>query len=84
VHLNELSPPEARGAFPGYAYQVGNLLASGNAVWQAQIAEARHDNYGVALAAVAVAGALAVAALTLFGPERRDVAFGSASPSERA
>jgi SHS family lactate transporter-like MFS transporter len=82
VHLNELAPPEARGAFPGYAYQVGNLLASGNAVWQAQIAEAHHDNYGLALAVVAVVGAVAVAALTILGPERRDVAFGVAATNE--
>jgi SHS family lactate transporter-like MFS transporter len=77
VHLNELSPADARGAFPGYAYQVGNLLASGNAVWQAQIAESRHNDYGLAMAVVAVAAAIAVALLTLFGPERRDVAFGA-------
>jgi MFS transporter, SHS family, lactate transporter len=82
VHLNELAPPEARGAFPGYAYQVGNLLASGNAVWQAQIAEAHHDNYGLALAVVAVVGAVAVAALTILGPERRDVAFGVAATND--
>ncbi len=29
VHLNELSPDEVRGTFPGFAYQLGNLLASG-------------------------------------------------------
>ena len=75
AHLNELSPPDARGAFPGYAYQVGNLLASGNAVWQAQIAEARGDDYSFALALVAGAVAVVIAALTLFGPERRDVDF---------
>ena len=28
VHLNELSPDEARGTFPGFVYQLGNLLAS--------------------------------------------------------
>lgn len=82
VHLNELSPADARGSFPGYAYQVGNLLASGNAVWQAQIAEARHNDYGLALAVVAVASVLAIAAITLFGPERRDVAFGAAAKAE--
>jgi SHS family lactate transporter-like MFS transporter len=76
VHLNELSPKDSRGAFPGYVYQVGNLLASGNAVWQAQIAESRHDNYGLAMAVVAGAAAIAIAAFTLFGPERRGVAFG--------
>jgi len=78
VHLNELAPADARGSFPGYAYQVGNLLASGNAVWQAQIAEARHNDYGLALAVVAIASVLAIAAITAFGPERRDVAFGKA------
>jgi len=77
AHLNELSPPEQRGAFPGYAYQVGNLLASGNAVWQAQIAESRHDNYGLALAAVAACAAIAIAVITLFGPERRGTSFGA-------
>jgi SHS family lactate transporter-like MFS transporter len=75
AHLNELSPSDARGAFPGYAYQVGNLLASGNAVWQAQIAEARHNDYALALAIVAAAGAVAIAAWTIFGPERREAHF---------
>ena len=28
AHLNELSPPEARGTFPGVVYQLGNLLAA--------------------------------------------------------
>lgn len=79
VHLNELAPADARGAFPGYAYQVGNLLASGNLVWQAQIAEAHHNNYGVAMAAVAGVAALAVAAFTLLGPERRGVKFEAAN-----
>ena len=75
VHLNELSPPDARGAFPGFAYQLGNLLASGNAVWQAQIAEARGDNYGLAMAVVAGVVALVIAAVTFLGPERRGIDF---------
>ena len=29
AHLNELSPPEVRGTFPGFVYQFGNLLAAG-------------------------------------------------------
>ncbi len=78
AHLNELAPDDARGAFPGYAYQVGNLLASGAAVWQAQIAEARHNDYGLALALVAGAAAVAIAVWTIFGPERRAAAFGEA------
>ena len=31
VHLNELSPDTARGTFPGFVYQLGNLIASVNA-----------------------------------------------------
>jgi MFS transporter, SHS family, lactate transporter len=79
VHLNELSPADARGAFPGYAYQLGNLLASGNAVWQAQIAEARGDDYSLALALVAGVVAVVIAAVSVFGPERRDVDFAARS-----
>jgi MFS transporter, SHS family, lactate transporter len=81
AHLNELSPADARATFPGYAYQVGNLLASGNAVWQARLAEARHDDYGLALALVAVGSIIAVIILVAAGPERRDIAFGGTGPS---
>jgi len=28
AHLNELSPPEIRATFPGFVYQLGNLLAA--------------------------------------------------------
>ena len=80
VHLNELSPSDARGAFPGYAYQVGNLLASGNAVWQVQLAESQHNNYGLAMAAVAVAAAVVIGLITMFGPERRGVSFVAEAP----
>jgi SHS family lactate transporter-like MFS transporter len=31
VHLNELSPDDARGTFPGFVYQLGNLIAPVNA-----------------------------------------------------
>jgi predicted MFS family arabinose efflux permease len=41
VHLNELSPSDVRGTFPGFTYQLGNLLASVNATLQADYA-ARH------------------------------------------
>jgi SHS family lactate transporter-like MFS transporter len=78
AHLNELSPNAARGAFPGFVYQLGNLLASGCGVWQAQIAEARGDNYGFALAVVCGAVALVIVALTVFGPQRQDADFTAA------
>jgi MFS transporter, SHS family, lactate transporter len=75
VHLNELSPALVRGMFPGFAYQLGNLLASRNAVFQARIAESNGDNYGLALAIVGGAAAVAVVIWTAFGPERRSVDF---------
>jgi SHS family lactate transporter-like MFS transporter len=82
VHLNELAPADARGAFPGYAYQVGNLIASGNAVWQARIAETHHNNYGLAMAVVAAAAAVVIAVVTILGPERRNAIF--AGPAKTA
>ncbi len=75
VHLNELSPDAARGTFPGLAYQLGNLIASGNAVIQAGIAESRGDNYGLALALVAGSVAVILALLALFGPEKTGVSL---------
>ena len=38
VHLNELSPPEYRGTFPGLAYQLGNFAAAYAAQQQAWLA----------------------------------------------
>ena len=75
AHLNELSPNEVRGTFPGFAYQLGNFLASGNAIIQASIAERRGGDYGTALAIVAAIMAVAIAFLTAVGPEARGVAF---------
>lgn len=75
VHLNELAPGRARGTFPGFAYQLGNLAASWNVVFQTSIAESRHDDYGLALALFAGGAALVVALWTWFGPERRNVDF---------
>jgi SHS family lactate transporter-like MFS transporter len=71
VHLNELAPSDARGAFPGYVYQLGNLLASGLVVGQAQLAKSRGGDYGFALAATAGVVALSIALLVGFGPEKR-------------
>jgi len=73
AHLNEISPAELRGTFPGFTYQFGNMLAAGNATIQAALATAFMLNYGVALAIVAGAGALALCVLTFFGVEGRAV-----------
>ena len=78
VHLNELSPDAARGTFPGFVYQLGNLLASVNATLQATLAEHFGGNYGLALAIVAGTVAIIIAALTAAGTEAKGVAFGEA------
>jgi SHS family lactate transporter-like MFS transporter len=73
AHLNELSPPEARGTFPGTVYQLGNFIASSNAVLQAKFAETHGNNYALALASVAFAAALAITGLVYFGREAKGV-----------
>ncbi len=75
AHLNELAPATERGAFPGYVYQLGNLIASGLIVWQARFAESRGGDYALAMALTAGVVAVLVAAATLLGPERRGAAF---------
>ncbi|HEX9463711.1 MAG TPA: MFS transporter [Alphaproteobacteria bacterium] len=83
VHLNELSPDDARGTFPGFVYQLGNLLASANATIQAAIAQHYGGNYGLALALVAGTVAVVIAILTGLGVEAKGIAFGRhAKPAE--
>jgi SHS family lactate transporter-like MFS transporter len=77
VHLNELSPDDARGTFPGFVYQLGNLIASVNATLQAGIAVHYGGNYAFALAAVAGTVAVAIVILTALGIEAKGVAFGT-------
>jgi len=72
AHLNELSPPSVRGTFPGFAYQVGNLLASRNAVIQAKFAEQRYGGrYPPVLAWTMLMVAAMVALVTWSGGEKR-------------
>jgi SHS family lactate transporter-like MFS transporter len=78
AHLNELSPAGIRGTFPGFAYQLGNLLAAVNATLQANIAATHGGNYGLALALVAISVAIAVAILTALGSEARGEALSAA------
>src|ERR1700728_3544800 len=72
AHLNELSPPAVRGTFPGFAYQLGNLLASRNAVLQAKLVERRFGgSFPPVLSWTVVMVASLVAVVTLSGKERR-------------
>ena len=75
VHINELSPGAVRGFLPGFAYQLGVLVAA-PAPWIEALAS-RHLGYGAAMGIFAAAafgiGAIVIAA----GPEAHRVAFGS-------
>jgi MFS transporter, SHS family, lactate transporter len=67
AYLMEASPPEARATFPGTVYQIGNFIASSNAVLQTWFAAQLGGDYPVALAAVALAAAVSITLLVRFG-----------------
>jgi len=73
AHINELSPEEVRGFLPGFAYQVGVLIAATAPYLEAVMT--RHLTYaesmGIFATTVAVLGIIVVAS----GPEARKVSF---------
>jgi SHS family lactate transporter-like MFS transporter len=63
-----------RGTFPGFAYQLGNLLSSRNGVVQAKLAEQRYGGvFAPVLAWTLLIVATLVAVVTGSGRERRGV-----------
>ena len=77
AHLNELSPAAVRGTFPGLTYQLGNLIASGNATIQTSMADKYfHKNLSWPLAIVVGTVAVVIAILVGFGREAREVRMG--------
>ncbi|MGR4064841.1 MAG: MFS transporter [Vulcanimicrobiaceae bacterium] len=85
AHLNEIAPGLTRGTYPGFVYQLGNLIAAGTLQIIAFLAITRFAlpgggaDYGKAMAVfVGIAFAAAIVA-TLAGrfvtPERRHEAF---------
>ena len=82
VHLNELSPGEVRGTFPGFTYQFGNAISAFAAQIESAFAKKtfplpgeQEANYGEALAVIMVIVFLVVAIVTFAGKERRGVDF---------
>ncbi|MGH9744726.1 MAG: MFS transporter [Candidatus Acidiferrales bacterium] len=72
AHLNELSPPAVRGTFPGFAYQLGNLLSSRNSVIQAKLAEQHYGGrYAPVLAWTVLLVAILVVIVTSSGREAK-------------
>jgi SHS family lactate transporter-like MFS transporter len=83
VHLNELSPGDVRGTFPGLTYQFGNAVSAFSAQIETNFAKNTFPlpngtaNYGEALAVIMVIVFLVVAGVTALGKERRGVDFAS-------
>jgi MFS transporter, SHS family, lactate transporter len=75
AHLNELSPPEVRGTFPGFAYQLGNFFAAANLTIQAMLADHFGGNYAISMALISGLIAIAVAGFAGFGPQAKEVEF---------
>ena len=80
VHLNELSPPEFRGTFPGLAYQLGNFAAAYAAQQQAWLAERFRSsngqpNYAITMALVEAVVFLVIIFLAAIGREERGKEF---------
>lgn len=73
AHINELSPAPLRGFFPGFAYQIGVLIAASSSTIEAIFG--RHFNYAISMGAFAaivfVLGSIVIAA----GPEALRVPF---------
>ncbi|HEX7339075.1 MAG TPA: MFS transporter [Rhodanobacteraceae bacterium] len=75
THLNELSPAAVRGTLPGFAYQLGNLIAAITATAEAWLAHSHGNDYAFAMSAWIAVVALLLALLTWLGPEAREVSM---------
>jgi len=73
AHINELSPDQLRGFFPGLAYQFGVLLAAGSPYIQARLAV--HMSYAQAMGAFAFVVFLVGAVVIGLGPEAKGSAI---------
>lgn len=73
AHINELSPGPLRGFFPGFAYQLGVLIASSIAYFEALLAE--HVNYAASMEILAGSVLFLGAIVILAGPEARGINF---------
>lgn len=75
AHLNELSPSALRGFFPGFAYQLGVLIASSVAYVEAVLAQ--HFSYALAMGSLAAVVLLVGALVIALGPEAHGKDFGA-------
>jgi len=82
AHLNELSPPAVRGLLPGFAYQLGVLIASPVNLIEYKLRD--RFGYSWALAGFEIVNILVLATVVSLGPERSGTDFLSPPPSREA
>lgn len=75
AHLSELSPDSVRATLPGFAYQMGGVIAS--AIVYIEALYASHTSYATAMALTAVTVFVLASVMALVGRERRGEQFGS-------
>ncbi len=73
AHINELSPGPLRGFFPGFAYQVGVLIAASAPYIESLMTH--HLSYGQSMGIFAGTVFAIGACVIAFGPEAHRVAF---------
>lgn len=73
AHINELSPGALRGFFPGFAYQLGVLIASSIAYAEALLA--RQVSYSTSMEILAGAVLILGVIIVVAGPEARGIHF---------
>ena len=73
AHINELSPGPLRGFFPGFAYQLGVLIASGIAYVEAVLAQT--VSYATSMEILAGSVLVLGAIVILAGPEAKGIHF---------
>jgi len=73
AHINELSPPQVRGFFPGFAYQIGVLIASSIGYIESVLGE--HFSYATAMGGLAAIVLILGAAVIWSGPEAKGISF---------
>jgi MFS transporter, SHS family, lactate transporter len=74
AHINELSPDQLRGFFPGLAYQLGVLVAAVSPYAEARLAG--HMTYARAMGGFALVAFLVGVVVIALGPEARGAQFG--------
>jgi SHS family lactate transporter-like MFS transporter len=78
AHINELSPNHLRGVFPGFAYQLGVMLAASIPYVEAALGE--QFTYTQAMGGLVSVIFVCAFAVTALGPEARGVSFRKAHP----